>query len=446
MLAKYETTHDLQHHGIKGQKWGDRKYQYKDGSLTALGRIHYGYGVKKHQLKTAIENKIKQHKAKEVAKQKSKAKAAEEDAKKKQLAAQEAEQKRREAFDKQRAQVLKNIQTTDDAGYVYANRKYLTNQELNDLANRYNKEVVIRGQIPKLKDPTKKDKLYKFIDDVSEGVDKAKKVYDSYNKARGILEGLGIVGTSGSSSSGNASTNSTPSNNRNQNNSNTSSSSSNSQSTNTQTSSTPANNGNWRSSGGGLLTRLRNSRRNAQVTNNTPSTANSTNSSSSSTQYAQNGVPTWTTQPRTVHVTSPGHSTSPHSGGSRMSNPSSNPVPNMTNNGGNQQASRTRATYPGSNSGSNQQTFTGSVVTPNRNSNSSNSSSGSSNTRNTSSADTYNGRPIVETTATENPARPSPHSGGMSGFGGSNNSPAVTSLSVASTSTDLMRWLNGNAK
>lgn len=34
----------LSHHGVKGQKWGERKYQYQDGSLTAEGRRHYGYG------------------------------------------------------------------------------------------------------------------------------------------------------------------------------------------------------------------------------------------------------------------------------------------------------------------------------------------------------------------------------------------------------------------
>ena len=34
----------LQHHGIKGMKWGERRWQYKDGSLTPEGYIHYGYG------------------------------------------------------------------------------------------------------------------------------------------------------------------------------------------------------------------------------------------------------------------------------------------------------------------------------------------------------------------------------------------------------------------
>lgn len=32
------------HYGIKGQSWGKRRYQNADGSLTAQGRMHYGYG------------------------------------------------------------------------------------------------------------------------------------------------------------------------------------------------------------------------------------------------------------------------------------------------------------------------------------------------------------------------------------------------------------------
>lgn len=34
---------DLMHHGIKGQKWGVRRFQNEDGSLTAAGRKRYGY-------------------------------------------------------------------------------------------------------------------------------------------------------------------------------------------------------------------------------------------------------------------------------------------------------------------------------------------------------------------------------------------------------------------
>ena len=33
---------DLRHHGIKGQKWGVRRYQNSDGSLTPIGKLRYG--------------------------------------------------------------------------------------------------------------------------------------------------------------------------------------------------------------------------------------------------------------------------------------------------------------------------------------------------------------------------------------------------------------------
>lgn len=35
----------LSHHGIKGQKWGVRRFRNKDGSLTPAGRKRYGEGA-----------------------------------------------------------------------------------------------------------------------------------------------------------------------------------------------------------------------------------------------------------------------------------------------------------------------------------------------------------------------------------------------------------------
>lgn len=32
---------ELYHHGIKGQKWGVRRFQNKDGSLTPAGKKRY---------------------------------------------------------------------------------------------------------------------------------------------------------------------------------------------------------------------------------------------------------------------------------------------------------------------------------------------------------------------------------------------------------------------
>ena len=53
------------HSGVKGMKWGQRQYQNKDGSLTPLGRAHYGIGAARKsvgqaagKVKEAIRKKV----------------------------------------------------------------------------------------------------------------------------------------------------------------------------------------------------------------------------------------------------------------------------------------------------------------------------------------------------------------------------------------------------
>ena len=44
MSAVFNGSGTFKHSGILGQKWGRRRYQYEDGSLTPEGRVHYGVG------------------------------------------------------------------------------------------------------------------------------------------------------------------------------------------------------------------------------------------------------------------------------------------------------------------------------------------------------------------------------------------------------------------
>lgn len=50
----------LEHAGVRGMHWGQRRYQNPDGSLTALGRIHYGIGKRREARAVAKKTKVMQ--------------------------------------------------------------------------------------------------------------------------------------------------------------------------------------------------------------------------------------------------------------------------------------------------------------------------------------------------------------------------------------------------
>ena len=60
----------LIHHGIKGQKWGIRRYQNPDGTLTNKGKAHYQKADEKFVNKKSdkIYNKAKKQSEKEMSK------------------------------------------------------------------------------------------------------------------------------------------------------------------------------------------------------------------------------------------------------------------------------------------------------------------------------------------------------------------------------------------
>jgi hypothetical protein len=49
---------ELYHWGIKGQKWGQRRYQNKDGTLTPAGRKRYGDDRNEDYLRARSKTKV----------------------------------------------------------------------------------------------------------------------------------------------------------------------------------------------------------------------------------------------------------------------------------------------------------------------------------------------------------------------------------------------------
>ena len=183
-MENYTHNDELQHWGIKGQKWGQRRYQNKDGSLTPEGKKRYNQEVEKLK---AEEAKIKAAEKVAATKKKTQAKLDKLDAKKAELEDRKkklkngdvddnADDKPVETPEQKKARLLNSSNPKE----IYENRDLFTYQELNDRVNRIDLEYRLQNKIPA--EPTPPSAMDR-VDKAKTAIDKATGLYKSVDSA-----------------------------------------------------------------------------------------------------------------------------------------------------------------------------------------------------------------------------------------------------------------------
>ena len=181
-------NNSLRHHGILGMKWGVRRYQNKDGTLTAAGKKRYDKEMKdakaeRRALKNVQKNmQLTQAKLKKLEEIKT-----ENERLKKNIKTGEEEEKPVNLEEKK-----KQVLESKSAKEVYKHKDLLSDKELQEAYVRLNYERNIKNLIPEEVNRGQQF-LNKYVDmgkTIKDIVDTTDTLYKSYEKAKGLYETL----------------------------------------------------------------------------------------------------------------------------------------------------------------------------------------------------------------------------------------------------------------
>lgn len=168
---------ELYHHGIRGQRWGRRRYQNKDGSLTPAGKKRYDKEMDK--LKAEKKKLVNESRTKKKLDKLDQMKSDVDTLKKKNKG--ENTNETNETPEAKRARLLKST----DAKELYENKDLLTTNELNERINRIDTEARLKSKISEEHAKTGmeyiNDKMRKGSDTINNATNLYKKVDDAYS-------------------------------------------------------------------------------------------------------------------------------------------------------------------------------------------------------------------------------------------------------------------------
>lgn len=175
---------ELQHHGTKGMRWGIRRYQNKDGSLTPAGQKRYNKEVEKLKAETA---KVKAAEKVAATRAKTQSKLDKLEAEKQKLEERKAALKKgktpdddakknpEETPEQRRERLLKST----DPKELYEGKDVLSYTELNDRINRMDLENKLMNRIPVEQTKTGVDRMNEW----KTKIDSATNLYKSVDSA-----------------------------------------------------------------------------------------------------------------------------------------------------------------------------------------------------------------------------------------------------------------------